>query len=880
MKIYTPKDWMDKKLDTSSIQEEVKSNAADIRTRRLGKSQELLTNAVRIQQEKDSICSFFSQIKQILSRLKVDATNRTALLQLFDDIESEYDKYELKTRSLATRFKNNKIRILAFGSKSQGKSSFIQTFTKLGDDIVQTKKTGNRDKTGTTCIYYHKEGISKEDPEIKVIFRKPDEIKDIINKSLQSLSIAGLKIDDKTSFKTWEELAKVLNDRTKKEKAFTDIEKCKQDGDISVPGFGAHKATLQSFFDPDSDYSDINSSVDSKYFDKDGGKSIEKADLPKYNDMQYSGGGKKYQVVSEIHISLDLECSNMFKDIEICDTKGMSVEAGGSSWEEELYKEIGNCDAAFSIQMDGNQAVGQSSEKFYEDLNSVRSNHSYDLKDLRLKHYIIWNAFDNCDPSEVEKNAKKLIDRDLAHNLYIGALKDKAKYGDTSLGIKEFVNFVIYDMIKSIVVNTNETDKNLLKDLASCKNKIENLQKLLSKLLVDIEKELPEKTLDWDDVLKKAILKQREQLITEIILWAKTNNVSLPPRNNSNNQSMKSSHPQTSSEHWSDDDDDDIVGSNNISDIQDYTNEDISTVEYTPNEDEISRGVYRMLTNEELGKNEKISNTDAVKKAVEKLYNKCIGKTGIKKGYLQTNIIGSSQNIGAFIDHLSALLFEEVKENINYCFIANSNNQNLIKFKNDLFKMIWDKFFLSDFCDQNDFNIEIFESMLRDDSKKSRLIKKWVDCYHSTGDNKAEGLYPRTSFAILKSYFDKIEEMPSEMSLADVTLPIYDQEKLKEAVIEAYEYHDYVTRYKQQINNDLKAKRSVLDITMSEMAIENIFVEDLFDLYKTLKPTEYSNILLKCGLISDEEKSEFENQECIKSFKVYKQQLVSFKSSL
>ena len=202
---------MNKKLDTSIIQKEVKKNASEIRTRRIGKAKELEASSVKIAQEKQSISSLLEQAQETLSKLTVSSQNKEALDRLIAELEKAYNQYEYSTRNLARRFQNAKIRVIAFGSKSQGKSSFIKSFTKLPDDIVASKTGGNDDKTGTMCIYYHKEGIPTDNPEINVVFRKPEEILSIVNKCLSQLSKAGLKINGKVFFSSWAELKEVIN---------------------------------------------------------------------------------------------------------------------------------------------------------------------------------------------------------------------------------------------------------------------------------------------------------------------------------------------------------------------------------------------------------------------------------------------------------------------------------------------------------------------------------------------------------------------------------------------------------------------------------------------------------------------------------------------
>ena len=473
MRIYKPEDWMSAVLDTSTIQAEVKKNASEIRTRRIGKAKELEASSVKIAQEKQSISSMLEQTQEALSKLAVSSQNKETLNRLIIELENAYSQYEYITRNLAKRFQNAKIRVIAFGPKSQGKSSFIKSFTKLPDEIVPTKPNGNKDKTGTTCIYLHKQGVPVDNPEIYVVFRRPEEILSIVNNSLSFLSKAGLKICGKSFFSTWSELKEVF-DRSddEKQRIFDVISSLTQDTKSSIPGFIAHRETLEKIFQPKADYSEINGDINSDYFDKEKGKKISMSEFPMYNDMQYNGL-KRFPIVSEIHIFADLKRDNMFENIEICDTKGFSIEAGGSAWEEEVYSEISICDAAFSIRMDGNQSTGDSFGEFYQKINDEKANHPDKFKDLSLKHYIIVNPFSGSDPEEIIEDCKKISSYEIAQSIYIGALLDKAKYGSDILSLQKFVDFVVYNMIKKIVINTNLTDKNLETALEGKKKVIE-----------------------------------------------------------------------------------------------------------------------------------------------------------------------------------------------------------------------------------------------------------------------------------------------------------------------------------------------------------------------------------------------------------------------
>ena len=82
-------------------------------------------------------------------------------------------------------------------------------------------------------------------------------------------------------------------------------------------------------------------------------------------------------------------------------------------------------------------------------------------------------TFSKFVPEEIIEDCKKISSYEIAQSIYIGALLDKAKYGSDILSLQKFVDFVVYNMIKKIVINTNLTDKNLETALEGKKKVIE-----------------------------------------------------------------------------------------------------------------------------------------------------------------------------------------------------------------------------------------------------------------------------------------------------------------------------------------------------------------------------------------------------------------------
>lgn len=139
---------------------------------------------------------------------------------------------------------------------------------------------------------------------------------------------------------------------------------------------------------------------------------------------------------------------------------------------------------------------------------------------------------------------------------------------------------------------------------------------------------------------------------------------------------------------------------------------------------------------------------------------------------------------------------------------------------------------------------------------------------------------PQNILCYLESFFDSVPQLPSEDELRSNTRPVFKDNELRKAVITAYSFHDYATRYKEQINNDTRNKQNVLTSLVSDMDVEYKYVLELLDLYKSLKPNEYGKILMDCGFIPPENKAVFDNQESIKTFVSIVEQITTLKSSL
>ena len=178
MDIISPQKWS---LRTETTEQEraetqlqIKDEAKKICKRRKEKAADLENQVRMLAEKKAQLDSYIQAIRESLC-VESDMEKKAKVEQLCNELDDVVRKYQSKLVELKERFANQKIRVLSFGSKSQGKSSFTKAYTDLSDAVIGVKPQGvNNDKTGTTSIIIHKSGVSASSPEIFVVFKKPE----------------------------------------------------------------------------------------------------------------------------------------------------------------------------------------------------------------------------------------------------------------------------------------------------------------------------------------------------------------------------------------------------------------------------------------------------------------------------------------------------------------------------------------------------------------------------------------------------------------------------------------------------------------------------------------------------------------------------------
>ena len=758
MEIIRPNDWQEKSklLNQDDIAKKVKEKAEAVCKNRKELADKLGVVLSKVEEQKGRVDTIVTNILNVLDKLNLE--EKEAIREYCKNLRSKYIDYENDISVLQKRFQNKKIRVISFGNKSQGKSSFTKAYTELPDSVVGVKPPkDNEDKTGATNIIIHKDKVPAENPEIYVVLKRKESILESVNKCLGQLSMCGLTIKGRNKFTSWKELYDILKNEEEKAEIKKDIDEFNPPVENRVLGFSPMRKMLSKVFMKNTDFSEVDETESTSDFYTIG-KEITLESLPMYNDMQFKGK-QRYMTVSEIRIFVDLQHDGMFENIEICDTKGFSVQAGGDMWKSDLYKEIGNSDAAFSVQMVGQN--GNQDEDFYGGLSNDYKNYPNDLADLKLKHYALLNIFDGIDCKNFENALDDIRKEDIYNTIYAGVLLENAKFDKKTLNMNQFVNYIIYDMMNKVVVSTQETDNRLMKKINCYPEEIRKLREDLQSSLSCVN---DFEIKDWDAYIKELIVKKIPKVVKDLNEIAKKSGVvykgSDGGNNEKNNENVELKRSGWKTKNSSPE-------NNTLQDaVETHAQEDLSDNESKDNSQHEPSEVYKMITQDEGSK--KYEN---VEKAIDEAIIKVCD--GVYNDYVKENPgAGAAYNIGAFIDDVSLKVFSKIRDNINE-FVKISVNGEIDKFRNELFCKIWKAFGLNNFYPEgNDFKAEWLED------KRSELIKKWHTQYNDIiGLSGAEAIFPRLSYSILRIYFRDIQLISTQYPFKTVQKRILFREE-------------------------------------------------------------------------------------------------------
>lgn len=818
---------------------------------RRGRYADTISNDVeRIKSEISVIESLIKTIEENSSVL--DGNQESELKSLCEQLKKSLKAYLQKAQSLCNRFNNKKIKVLAFGPKTQGKSTFIGLFTGLPESVVAEKAPDDdRDKTGALSIIYHKKGNAVNNPQITVYFKTSESILKTVNSCISQLSILpNFSLPNCTSrgYKTWSDLSSVLANVKTKKKAYDTLNSLINTNN-QVTDFDPVKSFLKSVFETESSFVDVKETT--------GVKQISLSDLPLYNDMT-NNGERRYLSVDHIEIAADLGYNDVFENFEICDTKGISAKAGAMIVEEGIYNDINNSDAAFSIQRVGQ---GQKATEFYVGLsNSIKKvNKESKPERLSTKHFAILNLHKGINDASVDEVVNAINDSQLAKCIYIGSFATKegtiASYEDVNIDAETFAKSLVINMLSKIVDSTKESDDLLIKSCNELVMEINNKQQLLNEFLLQLQSKAEECNID--NILLRTIGSLRIAAIEKLAKMAKAHNIILPDTMEKPNYSTA---PQSQNNNDDEDEDDDetddtIVASEEV--VAPMPLEHISS-NISKLDPKRNVRIFRMITAHSELKDENIQNmlkkghasdvaiSYILENEIQPLAGSMVYMGPNKKDAIEVD--GNPSSLGGYIDSVSALLFDKIAANINVEYARSQSIDSVTGLRDSVYHTMWSELKLDRLY--GDFKEELLLTNEHND-----IIKKLNKLYCKPKQN-AEGssITPEVSYNILITYFRNVDYRPTSEMEDEIVKPIINWAVLKQSIVEVYRRFDFEKRVIEKLADEEMLKRNIF-VDLRGVLGSPSFVSGIKGMYLR-NPQE----LLEADIITSDEFDKISNQ--------------------
>lgn len=431
----------------SGVIDSIKDTVKKICDRRSENLEQVKTSKDAIDKQIPDLLAYLITIKEKIGDYVDDSKQAQQIVMECNKIAGDLIKYQNAVNMLCLRFENKKIRITSIGESSQGKSLFTHLYTGLPNEVLKVKTAIDvKDCTGTVNVLHHVEGANLQ---IVLEFHTKETILNIVNSYIKKIrqedNYNDWSINGIDNFTSMDQIKDLCNGR-----AQNSLQRL-----IGIDG-GLIEG-IKAYFE-DSSY--INE------LDKDS-QSVEKEQLSEYNDMQYHHS--KYLAVKRIDITTDMGHNGLFENFEIADTKGASITAGTHA-NDEIFSAISSSDAVFSLCF-----VHQAQK--YGFYNKVLLNeYAMDLV-FKDKHSVILNLSKDFQYSAADDACKILMNTNLVNRIYIGKLvNDNPEHNDEP---KDFVNYVVLDMLKNIADKVASFDNNSIQKCNEyCKAINENLDNL------------------------------------------------------------------------------------------------------------------------------------------------------------------------------------------------------------------------------------------------------------------------------------------------------------------------------------------------------------------------------------------------------------------
>lgn len=828
----------------------IKERAGVICVRR-GRYAHTISNDVeRIKSEISVIESLIKTIEENSSVL--DSNQESELKSLCEQLKKSLKAYLQKAQSLCNRFNNKKIKVLAFGSKTQGKSTFTRLYTGLPESVVSEKAPDDdRDKTGALSVISHKKGCTVDNPQITVYFKTSESILKTVNSCISQLSILpnfNLPYCTSGRYKTWDDLSLVLANVDEKKKAYDTLNSL-IDSNKQVTNFDPVRSFLKSVFETESSFVDVKETTVVK--------PISLSELPLYNDMT-NREERRYLSVERIEIAANLGYEDAFENFEICDTKGISAKAGAMIVEEGIYNEINNSDAAFSIQRVGQ---GQKATEFYVGLSNSIEKVNKESKPERLstKHFAILNLHKGINKNSVDEVVNAINGSQLAKCIYIGSFATKegatVSYEGVDIDAKTFAKSLVINMLSKIVDSTKESDDLLIKSCNELVIEINNNKQLLNEFLLQLQSKAEECNID--NILLRTIGSLRITAIEKLAEMAKAHNIILTDTMEKPNYSTV---PQSLNNNDDEDEDDDetddtIVASEEV--VAPMPLEHISS-NISKLDPKRNVRIFKMIAAHPELKDESIQNIlkkgKAGDEAISYILDNDIQHLAGTNVYMGPNkndameVSGSVSSIGGYIDSVSSLLYDRIAENINENYAKSQSIESITGLNEAVYHTMWRELKLDRLY--GDFEQQILLCNAHND-----IIKKLNKLY-SKPKTDAEGssITPETSYNILITYFRNMEYKTTSEMGTDIVKPIVNWAVLKQSIIEVYRRYDFETRVIEKLANEEMLKRNIFVDLIVALGSDS-FVSGIKGMY-VRNPED----LLRAGIITSDEFDKILNQ--------------------
>ena len=799
-----------------TLSSQILENAKEICERRKQYAQSLSIELENIKSEKNNILTVLNDLNGKADLLP-DVTDISSVKGYCTRVKTIMDNYINNVERLCERFRNQKIRIVSFGPKSQGKSLFTKLYTGLDDRYVTVKDKGTlADKTGALNVIHYEEGL--ETPRITVSFKSKQEILNRVNEFIALLP-SSLGVEKLNSFEDLETSKSAILNAI--ENARSSIKASCKDG---LKGYLGTGISLEKAGNIPTDIS------------------IE--DLPKYNDIQYAGT-RYYSSVDHIDIFVGFDLfedahSEMFRYFEISDTKGSSTDEGGEVADKDIFKAIDQSDAAFSISR-----VGQSVDNGSFILNQLYD-HYYlknKINELHEKLFVILSLEESLRSSKDVKSVIDQIDTEsIANSVFVGSLitrpieidydPTKDYNSDELINPNHFVKAVLLKMLQQIVINTKSNDDNLINKSNEDATEINRLLTELKLKLNNIG-DLP--IVNSDSLIKRIITTFRDETDKNLIHYSNTNQLTPSSRTSSGINNIDSIQVETARRHGlafnSSSNNQQITQETSSSnDIIDYKETQQSVLDYeqtyyTVRKDDNS--IYYLLTGDKKTIRKDVQVKKELEEAIEYLYQQATNNPIVLPDSDRI-IKGSSMDLGTYIECISNTFSERINTVINVDYTS-QKYLDITKDVEDVCRILWDGFRFSSMTNWGEYNNILFKEKALTNQALAKCYEHYTKCIE-VKDTLGENIYIFTPFDVLVCYFKN----QHNESTKEVHEKIVDDKVLKESILQCIIHENLPKVVVSKIQDKKKAIYKFVDNLSKEMRTES-FLNGILPLYKLIE---------------------------------------------